>query len=222
MATIKKHDFVEIEYTGRIKEDNRIFDTNEEKIAKENGLYDKNSDYFPLVICIGENHVLKGLEEQMIGKEAGKDYIFEINSENAFGRKDAKLIQLIPLSKFRQQNIQPVPGLQLNIDGVFGVVKTVSGGRCMVDFNHPLAGKDLVYSVKIRKIIDDIKEKLTSLLKMHLNIQDAEIDLNDDSVNIKLKKSISIQSQEEFKNMVSKSLPSIKNINFTVIKEANK
>ena len=76
MPTVKKHDFVEIEYTGRIKEDGTIFDTTEEKVAKENGVYNKNADYSPAVICVGENNILKNLEEQMIGKETGKEYAF--------------------------------------------------------------------------------------------------------------------------------------------------
>ncbi|MEK6828451.1 MAG: peptidylprolyl isomerase [Nanoarchaeota archaeon] len=222
MPTVKKYDFVEIEYTGRIKEDGTIFDTTEEKVAKENGTYNKNADYSPAVICVGENNILKNLEEQMIGKETGNEYAFEIISDNAFGRKDAKLIQLIPTSKFRQQNIQPVPGLQLNIDGVFGFVKTVSGGRCMVDFNHPLAGKDLIYNVKINKIIDDSKEKIKSLLKMHLHIKDAEIELGEDSINISLKESMPKQAQEEFKKVVERTIPGIKNVNFTIPQEKNK
>ena len=49
MAIVKKHDFVEIEYTGRVKEGNAIFDTTEEKVAKENGI-DKNADYSPVII----------------------------------------------------------------------------------------------------------------------------------------------------------------------------
>src|SRR3989338_8134574 len=99
MATVKKHDFVEIEYTGRLKQDSSVFDTTEEKVARENGVYDKDADYSPLVICIGENNILKGLEEQIIGKETGKEYKFEISHENAFGRKDAKFIQLVPTSR---------------------------------------------------------------------------------------------------------------------------
>ena len=222
MAVVKKHDFVEIEYTGRIKEDNTIFDTTEEKVAKENGVYSKNADYEPAVICVGESNVLKNLEEQMIGKEAGKEYTFEIASEDAFGRKNAKLIQLIPTSKFRQQNIQPVPGLQLNIDGVFGIVKTVSGGRCLVDFNHPLAGKDLIYNVKIKRVVEDNKEKIKSLLKMHLSIKDAEIELGDSSANIKTKQSVPKQAQEEFKKTVERTIQDIKNIDFTIPQEKNK
>jgi len=235
MAIIKEHDFVEIEYTARIKEDGTIFDTTEEKVAKENNLYDKHSDYSPAVICVGENNILKGLEEQMIGRETGKEYTIEIGSENAFGKKNAKLIQLIPTSKFRQQNINPVPGLQLNIDGVFGVVKTVSGGRCLVDFNHPLAGKDLVYNVKINNIVDNDNEKLKSLLKMYLHIKDADTEINDKSnaselastsetrsqltANIISKQDIPKHAQEEFKKIAQRTIPSIKNINFTIVKE---
>lgn len=246
MAIIKKHDFVEIEYTGRIKEDNAIFDTTEENVAKENGVYNKNEDYMPVVICVGENNVLKNLEEQMIGKETGKEYTFEIISGNAFGKKDAKMIQLIPANKFRQQNIHPIPGLQLNIDGVFGVVKTVSGGRCLVDFNHPLAGKDLVYHVKINKVVDDDKEKIKSLLKMHLHIKDAEIELKEESnaseqwhserselrkshetrsqltAGIKTKQKLPEDVQKEFKKIAERTIPGIKNIVFTIPEEKNK
>ena len=219
MSIIKKHDFVEIEYTGIIKEDNKVFDTTEEKVAKENEIYDKNADYSPIIICIGENNILKGIEDEIIGKESGKEYKFELSANNAFGKKDARLIQLIPINKFQQQNIQPIPGLQLNIDGIFGVVKTVSGGRCLVDFNHPLAGKDLVYSVKINRIVEDVKEKFRSLLNSCLNIKDAEIEIKDEGVSVSLKNkksSIPNQALEEFKENAGRIIPCIKKIEFAV------
>ena len=206
MATIKKYDFVEIEYTATIKENGAMFDTTKTL----------------LVICVGENQILKGIEEQMIGKEFGKEYILEVSSANAFGRKNPKLIQLIPTNKFRQQNIQPIPGLQLNIDGVFGIVKTVSGGRCLVDFNHPLASKDLVYNIKINKIVDDNKEKLNSLLKTYLHIKDAEIELKVESASIKSKHNIPKQAQEEFIKIANKIIPGIKKVDFTIQEEKNK
>jgi len=232
MPAIKKHDFVEIEYTARVKEDGTIFDTTEEKVAKENGLGGKNADYSPAIICIGENSILKGLEDQIIGKETGKEYSIGIGAENAFGRRNAKLIQLIPTNKFRQQNIQPMPGLQLNIDGMFGVVKTVSGGRCMVDFNHPLAGKDLVYNIKINRIIDDNAEKLKSLLKVHLHLKDAEVELKEVSnegerietrsqltAEIKTKKAVPEEAQDEFRKIVERAIPAIKDLVFTIPEE---
>src|SRR3989338_8055971 len=159
MAKISKKDFIEIEYTGRIKEDNSIFDTTDRKVAKENNMKSRE-EFGPVIVCVGENQVLKGLDISLEGKEAGAEYDVAINPKDAFGSKNPKLIQMIPTSKFIQQKIQPMPGLQLNIDGIVGTVKTVGGGRALIDFNHPLAGKELSYKVKINKKVTDPKEQL--------------------------------------------------------------
>ena len=213
MATVKQHDFVELDYTGTIKEDNSIFDTTQEEVAKEEGVYDKDQEYGPIIICIGENKMLKALEAELVGKETGKEYKFEINAEDAFGKKDARLLQMMPFNKFRRQNINPVPGLQLNIDGVFGVVKTVSGGRCYVDFNHPLAGKDLVYNVKIKRIVDDNKEKLKALLG-NIHLHDAEIEISEDTAKITSKHDVPKEAQDELNKIVERTIPTIKNLTF--------
>jgi FKBP-type peptidyl-prolyl cis-trans isomerase 2 len=173
MAVISKKDFVEIEYTGRLKEENIVFDTTDEKVAKENNL--QGGEYGPVVICVGENQVLKGIDKNLEGKEIGKEYSLKIPPEDAFGTKDAKLIQLIPTNKFKQQNIQPMPGMQLNIDGIMGTVKTVSGGRTLVDFNHPLSGREMSYTVKVNKKITDDNEKLAGYLRLSLGTKDFEL-----------------------------------------------
>ena len=150
MTIVSKKDFIEIEYTGKLKDENVVFDTTDETVAKENGL-ESHSGYGSVIICVGEEQLLKGLDKNLEGKETGKEYDIELKPEDAFGNKNAKLIQLVPTSKFKQQNVQPMPGMQLNIDGVVGTIKTVSGGRTLVDFNHPLSGKVLTYKIKINK-----------------------------------------------------------------------
>src|SRR3989344_2277845 len=140
--TIKKGDFVEIEYTGRIKEENITFDTTDQNIAKQNDIFNEKGAYGPVVICVGESHVVKGLDEAIVGKDIGEHDV-NIVSEDGFGKKNAKLLRLMPISAFRRQKIEPMPGLQVNIDGMMGMVKTVTGGRVVVDFNHPLSVKDL-------------------------------------------------------------------------------
>src|SRR3989344_5477669 len=215
MTAVKEKDFIEIDYTARTREENIIFDTTQEEVAKKEGVHGNHSHYHPAVICLGEGMMLKAVEDRLVGKETGKEYGIEIKSEDAFGRKNAKLIQMIPLNKFRQQKIQPVPGLQLNIDGMFGIVKTVSGGRCYVDFNHPLAGKDLVDSVKIKRIVEDSKEKLNSLLKLHLQMKDANVELNDGTARIGTKAELPKEVQEEFKKIANHTVPEVKNIEFS-------
>ena len=63
--SLKKHDFVEIEYTGWL-EDGTLFDTTDEKTAKDNNLARENSVFGPVVVCLGEEHILKGMEEKIM------------------------------------------------------------------------------------------------------------------------------------------------------------
>ena len=56
--------------------------------------------------------------------------------------------------------------MQLNIDGVVGTVKTVTGGRTLVDFNHPLSGRELVYEVQVKKVVTDTQQKVKHLQSM--------------------------------------------------------
>jgi len=215
MVKIKKGDFIEVEYTGKTKE-GIVFDTTYEQIAKENKIHNEDASYGPIVICVGESHVISGLDKRLQGKTIG-EYDFEISQEEGFGKKTAKLLRLIPMSAFRKQDIQPFPGLQINMDGVMGTVKTVSGGRIIVDFNHPLAGKELEYHVKINRLVEGIDEKIKSLIKLQFGLKDDEFDvvIKDNIVGITLKKEINIpeEMQKIFKEKAIK-LAEVKDITF--------
>lgn len=209
---IKERDFIEIEYTGKLKEDNTVFDTTNKEVAKQNNLLSENGEYSPIIVCIGQGQIIKGLEKALVGKEANKQYTIEVKPEEAYGKKNAKLIQLISTSKFLKQKIQPMPGLQVNIDGMVGLIKTVSGGRTLVDFNHPLAGKELVYDIKINRIIKDDKEKIGSMLKLNLGIKDADIQIENKKTTIATKQEIPKEIQKELKEKIKGLLPNIEEI----------
>lgn len=221
MEKIKKHDFIEIEYTGIVKESNLVFDTTDNKIAKENNLH-SHDNYSPVIICVGEEQVLKGIDKNLEGKEVGNEYNFVIKPEDGFGNKNAQLIQLIPTNKFRQQNLQPMPGMQLNIDGMLGTVKTVSGGRTLVDFNHPLAGKELSYKVKINRKITDDKEKVTGILTLSLGTKDFNVEINENSIEVVLKLDLSREAKGDLSKKILKLIPTLKKIEFKVEKNKNK
>jgi FKBP-type peptidyl-prolyl cis-trans isomerase 2 len=181
--TLKEGDFVELDYTGKIKDNGLIFDTTELDVAKANGIH--GADFSKAIVKLGEGHLLKGLEDELIGKETG-DYTIELSSEQAFGKKNAKLIALVPTQNFLKQQVRPEPGLQVEIDGRVGVVKTVSGGRTTVDFNHPLASQDIIYDVKVHRVVTDKNEQLKALCKVLLRVPDANVEVKDDSATIKL------------------------------------
>src|SRR3989339_332344 len=141
--TLKQHDFVEIEYTGKFTDGN-VFDTTDKKLAQENNIYSSHMQYGTMTICLGEKQLIEGLDKGLIGKEIGKNYTFDIKPEQAFGKKDIKHIKLLPLAEFKSRKIDPQPVLQIDLDGEIGTVIRATGGRIMVNFNHPFAGKEVV------------------------------------------------------------------------------
>lgn len=216
---MKKGDFVELEYTGKVKDMNIVFDTTSEKEAKENNIHDARASYGPIIICIGQKHVIKGLDEELEGKEPEKKYHIELSPEKGFGKKNAKLIQLVATSKFIKQKINPMPGLQVNIDDMMGMIRTVSGGRTLVDFNHPLAGKELIYDFKINKIVKDDEEKLKALLKLQFNLKDAKVAIKEGNaaISLNIKQNLPKPVEEKLAEHIKELIPSIKKIEFKAI-----
>jgi len=162
---IEKGNFVEITYTGKLKEDGQVFDTTHVDVAKEANIHDEQASYGPVIICVGERQIVEGVDDALVGREAG-NFEMDIAPEKAFGRKDPSQIQMIPTQKFAQQKVKPFPGLQLNVDGRRGTVKIVTGGRILVDFNHPLAGKAVHYEVSVKRIVHGTQEQVGAVLKM--------------------------------------------------------
>jgi FKBP-type peptidyl-prolyl cis-trans isomerase 2 len=155
---LKKNDFIEIEFTGRIK-DGEVFDSN---IPEELKKLNSDQKAKPFIFALGQDMFLKGVEEFLIGKEIG-DYEIDLKPEKAFGMRNPSFIQMIPLKVFIEHRINPIPGAVLTFDNKLGKVLTVSGGRIMVDFNNPLAGKEVIYKIKILRKIEDINENINSL-----------------------------------------------------------
>lgn len=171
---IKLHDFIEVDYTGKLP-DGLVFDTTQAEIAKQQHIYSDKTKYGPAIVCVGEQQILPGLDAQFVDKEVGKEYTVALTSENAFGKRDVKKVKIIPMNTFREHKTEPHPGLQINVDGEMGIVSNISGGRVIVNFNHPLAGKEVVYVFKIRRKIDDVTEQITSFLAMSFKIPEKQM-----------------------------------------------
>jgi len=160
--TIQKNDFIEIEFTGTDSTNNQIFDTTNPKEAEQMGIENPNT-IKPLKISVGNQMVLQGLDEDLEKKELNKQYTIHIQPEKAFGKRNPQLIKTYNINAFTKNNINPYPGLTLQLDNNIAKVLSVSGGRVTVDFNNPLAGKEVDYKFKITKKITDNKEKVNAL-----------------------------------------------------------
>jgi len=156
--SLKKNDFIEIEFTGKVK-NGEIFDSN---IKKDIEKAELKTPAKPFIFSLGQGMFLKGVDEFLINKEQGKSYHIELSPEEAFGIRDSSKMQVMPLNIFKQHNVNPFPGAMFNFDGKLAKILSVSGGRVRVDFNNPLAGKDVEYDVKVLRKIEDDKEKINA------------------------------------------------------------
>lgn len=181
--TLKNGDFVNLDYTGSFE--GKIFDVTDEKTAKKEKVYSEQSKYGPVTIVVGAGHLLKGIDEALVDKKAGDKLKISVPPEKAFGKKDPKLLKIIPEKIFKEQKVKPHPGMTVNIDNVLGHVISIGAGRVIVDFNHPLAGKTLDYEITINKKIEDAKEKINALLELYTGKTDYDVSLKDKEVILK-------------------------------------
>lgn len=197
---IKEGDFIRLNYTGKVQETGEVFDTTNEEVAEKEGLKTENKTYGAIPIAVGTGHILKGLDASIVGMEAGEAKTIEVKPEDAFGVRDPKLMQLIPMAEFKRQNMKPQIGMNITLEGHTGKIRSISGGRVTVDFNHEFAGKTLVYDVEVEKIIEDEMEKVNGIIELqypnpNIKPEDNEVKLEDDKVMIYLSEMAKFDNQ---------------------------
>ena len=187
---IKEGDFVRLNFTGKIKETDEVFDTTSEDIAEEAGILVENKIYGPIPIIVGGNHLLKAIDDAIIGTEAGDAVHVSVTPENGFGQRNPDFIQLIPMKEFKKQGMTPVRGMKITADAGTGKIISVNGGRVKVDFNHELAGKNLEYDVSVVEVIEDDEEKIKSMIELHYSYPNMDLDKTEIKINHQIRSKI--------------------------------
>ncbi len=178
--------FVKISYTARIK-DGKIFDTTDEEVAKKENIFDEKRVYGAVPIVVGEGHVIQGLDEALKDMKVDEEREIEIPPEKAYGKRNPNLIRLVPMRVFKQHRINPIPGMPIELDGKVARIQTVAGGRVRVDFNPELAGKTLVYNVKIEEESKTDEDRIKYLIERSFNTCDGfELKINDGNLHINI------------------------------------
>jgi len=211
MTQLKNGDFVEVNFN--IYANDKLVQTTNEKLGKEAKLNIK--EFKPLIIILGKSFVLKALDEDII-KSSGKDNKLELSPQQAYGKRDKKLFKTFSKSAFVEQKMNPIPGMTYDFNGMFGTVKSVVGGRVMVDFNNPHCGKSikLEYSdvKKITKISDKISTIFEAIIKIPQNMfQIEEVDKN---LTIKIPQSL-FPMTKQLEKSFSQIIPEIKEYKLT-------
>ncbi len=195
---MKKGTFIRISYIAKTKANNRVFDKAE------------------INIISGARYVIPGLDETFEKHEVGDNYTVIIPPIKAFGKRNSNLLKLIPISEFKKQKISPVPGLMLTINDKQGIVRSVSGGRVIVDFNNPLAGKEVIYDVKILKEIRDTKEKIETIINARLGLPKTLYTIVTGKKNKIIIKGINKEMLKYFEKIINKDLKEYANLKIEV------
>ena len=102
---------------------------------------------------MGDGSLLPGFEQAILGLRAGAEQRFDIPADQGFGQPNEENIHILRKEEF-SDSISLETGLVVSFadaegHSLPGVVKRVFEDTVEVDFNHPLAGKDLIFEVEI-------------------------------------------------------------------------
>lgn len=139
---VKKGDKIKVEYTGTF-DDGTVFDSSE-KHGK------------PLEFEVGNKQVIPGFDDAVVGMEKDQEKEIKIPCKDAYGEPNPKLVQKVPKDKLPKEP-EPKVGMMLIVGAPNGqklpaTIKEITDTEVTIDLNHPLAGKDLNFKIKVVEI----------------------------------------------------------------------
>ncbi len=134
-------------------------------------------NYQPMAVAAGKGDVIKGLDAALIGIEKGAEKEVTVEPEDGYGKRDPKLIKIVPIKVFNDNKMNPYPGMPVQLDNMIARVQSVSGGRVRVDFNHELAGRELVFKIKVVDVLTKDEDKVNALANQYFGEGDLKIEL---------------------------------------------
>jgi FKBP-type peptidyl-prolyl cis-trans isomerase 2 len=163
----KDGDFVKVDYSLWRVADSQLVRTTDKKLAQEKEIYNEETRYAPQLIVVGRDNALKALWDALKTMDVGQSRKIELEPKDAFGERDQNLVRVMPIADFRKKELEPRPGMQIDIDGVIATIKSVNSGRVMVDANNPLAGEKIRYDLKVVAKVEKDDEKVRAIAEIY-------------------------------------------------------
>lgn len=137
---------------------------------------DRSDPENPLEFVTGHNQIIPGLEKELMGKKENDSFQVVVKPEEAYGTHRDELIQDIPLNQF-PEGVELEVGMSFQATSPQGmpinfVVKEIEAEAAVIDLNHPLAGKTLVFDVVIKGVRAATSEELDALNQPACNPSD--------------------------------------------------
>jgi FKBP-type peptidyl-prolyl cis-trans isomerase 2 len=162
---VQKGDVVLVDLLGKLKNGKAFYATNKKDAVREGIFTDKHA-YTPELVIVGEKgFLLPALVDDLEQNswKVGDERTIDLEAEKAFGKREGSKIRMITSKEFKKKtgNVPKIGGEYRDPkSGETGYVIRLGQGRTIVDFNHPLAGKDVVYTVKV---VDKLTEEMDTI-----------------------------------------------------------
>jgi peptidylprolyl isomerase len=147
-AKVADKKYVSIDYTGTFA---------------DGTVFSKSEEGKPLEFMMGAGTLIPTLESGLMGLKVGDTKKIDIKAADAYGEYTDAKVQVVPKDQFPEDlklEVGQRYQMQTGSGAIVMMVKEIKAKEVIVDFNHPLAGKDLVFDVKVVKIRDATKEEL--------------------------------------------------------------
>jgi peptidylprolyl isomerase len=139
---VQSGDTIKIHYSGRLT---------------DGTLFDSSSGRSPLEFTVGSGSVIKGFDEGVQGMTVGEKKTIEIPFLEAYGPEDPSMIIEFPAERL-PEDMKPEIGMQLTMNNAEGqqfpvVISGITNENIILNANHPLAGKDLIFDLELVEIV---------------------------------------------------------------------
>lgn len=186
---MQKGEIIYLEFEAWLNDKTELLETTKEEVAKKENKYNEKANYKPIPTIVGAGRLIKGLDDHILQAEVEKEYEVEILPIDAYGERNPKDVKVYSIRELLRKGIKPEIGKEIIIENRVGTIVRGGIGRVLVDFNHPFAGKKLFYKYKIVKKVEDLKEKIATIIEIHYgNSTTFEINVEGENAEIKLPK----------------------------------
>ena len=180
---------IHVDYDLFSGETGDLIETTREDIAKEYEMHQEGRTYSPMVCVVGNGNLIPGFEAALKDAKVGTEVTVEIEPAEAYGEKDASMVETISIDKLRRAVQDPNSlylGAPVNINGRQGYLSYLAAGRARIDYNHPMAGKTLKYVFTVVKEVKGKEDKVMGLLESNSGHSGFEVSFKGDDLSIVL------------------------------------
>jgi len=178
---------IHVDYDLFSGETGDLIETTREDIAKEYEMHQEGRTYSPMVCVVGNGNLIPGFETALKEAKVGTEVTVEIEPAEAYGEKDASMVETISIDKLRRAVQDPNSlylGAPVNINGRQGYLSYLAAGRARIDYNHPMAGKTLKYVFTVVKEVKGKEDKVLGLLESNSGHSGFEVSFKGDDLSI--------------------------------------